>query len=188
MLGLINCLIQCFLRDSFGPLIWHQVAFQARLGFDDFEPMLSYDDEMTERLVSRPPPQFCSAPAKLFWRIWAPIWCRTRMSRRCAGCCGLAGWDLSIFFTRLRTCLRGGVWRCRLELPLLEVCDLGQDDYLLRCAPMVQGVGHVMVGLLRAMADDYGALVLLEHGGDMTGDEVCVGADFGSASHCGVPI
>ena len=59
-----------------------------------------------------------------------------------------------------------------LELPLLEVSDLENGDYLLRCAPMVQGVGHVMVGLLRAMADDYGALVLLEHGGGMAGDEV----------------
>ena len=33
------------------------------------------------------------------------------------------------------------------------------------------GVGHLIVGLLRAMADDYGALVLLEHRGVADGGE-----------------
>ena len=32
--------------------------------------------------------------------------------------------------------------------------------------------GHVMVGLLRAMADDYGALVVLEHMGASPGREI----------------
>jgi hypothetical protein len=36
----------------------------------------------------------------------------------------------------------------------------------------VQGGGHVMLGLLRAMADDYGALVLLDHQGMTEGAEV----------------
>ena len=37
---------------------------------------------------------------------------------------------------------------------------------------MLPGVGHVVVGLLRAMADDYGALVLLDHQGADDGAEV----------------
>jgi hypothetical protein len=33
------------------------------------------------------------------------------------------------------------------------------------------GVGHVAMGLLRAMADDYGALVLLDHMGSAGAEE-----------------
>ncbi|MEI2687065.1 MAG: heme NO-binding domain-containing protein [Cypionkella sp.] len=172
MLGLINRSIQCFLRDSFGPLIWHQVAFQARLGFDDFEPMLSYDDEMTERLivaaaaVLQRPREVVLEDLGTYLVSHPNVEALRRLLR-------FGGVGFVDFLHSLEDLPeRGRLALPDLELPLLEVCDLGQDDYLLRCAPMVQGVGHVMVGLLRAMADDYGALVLLEHGGDMTGDEV----------------
>lgn len=52
-----------------------------------------------------------------------------------------------------------------LELPQLELCDRGDGHYALACTGPHRGFGHVMVGVLRAMADDYGALVLLDHTG-----------------------
>ena len=59
-----------------------------------------------------------------------------------------------------------------LDLPDLRLLDLGEGVYRLHCSVMLPGVGHVVVGLLRAMADDYGALVLLDHDGCRDGDEV----------------
>jgi hypothetical protein len=48
------------------------------------------------------------------------------------------------------------------NLPGLDLVECGEGRYqLLITAPLV-GAGHVMMGLLRAMADDYGALVLME--------------------------
>ncbi len=41
------------------------------------------------------------------------------------------------------------------------------------CSHAVPGFGYVMLGILRAMADDYGALVVLEHQGwQDAGEEV----------------
>ena len=57
-------------------------------------------------------------------------------------------------------------------MPDLELSDLDHGQFTLRCAAPLRGVGHLMVGLLRAMADDYGALVLLEYQGVEAGGEV----------------
>jgi hypothetical protein len=61
--------------------------------------------------------------------------------------------------------------RCRLALPALalpemQVEEVADGRFLLTMRGGTDGVGHVMTGLLRAMADDYGALALMEHRGD----------------------
>ena len=55
-----------------------------------------------------------------------------------------------------------------LDLPTLDLRVDGEDRYVLSCRSRLAGAGHVVMGLLRAMADDYGALVVLDHLG--TGD------------------
>ena len=50
-----------------------------------------------------------------------------------------------------------------LDMPKLALAELGADKFFLTCHAPVQGGGHVMLGLLRTMADDYGALVLMDH-------------------------
>lgn len=52
-----------------------------------------------------------------------------------------------------------------LNLPTLELREHARDFFSLRCECPVPGYGHLMMGVLRAMADDYGALVYLEHQG-----------------------
>ncbi len=70
--------------------------------------------------------------------------------------------------------------RCRLALPelclpLLRLREVEPGRFVLRCETGLPGAGHVIVGLLRAMADDYGALVLLEHlGTDEMGETVSI--------------
>jgi hypothetical protein len=58
-----------------------------------------------------------------------------------------------------------------LDLPQLELIDEGGDHFTLICSGGPAGFGHVMVGILRAMADDYGALALLDHTGSERGCE-----------------
>jgi hypothetical protein len=52
-----------------------------------------------------------------------------------------------------------------LDLPVLDLFEVSPSLYALQCQFPIEGSGHVIVGLLRAMADDYGALVLLDHDG-----------------------
>jgi len=169
MHGLINRSIQCFLRDTYGAGCWADVARQARLGFDSFEPMLSYDDALTDAVLD-----VASA------RLGRP---RDTVLE-----------DLGIYLVshpnvqRLRRLLRfGGVGyadflhsledlpgRARLalpdvDLPQLELTDHSATEFTLVCRSGLRGAGHVVAGILRAMADDYGALSLVEHRGVATG-------------------
>ncbi|MEP4702397.1 MAG: heme NO-binding domain-containing protein, partial [Parasphingorhabdus sp.] len=52
-----------------------------------------------------------------------------------------------------------------LHLPEMELVDNSVASYTLICQPGLPGFGFVMMGILRAMADDYGALVMLDHDG-----------------------
>ena len=57
--------------------------------------------------------------------------------------------------------------RARLALPDLHLPDLqlsedGGGAFTLTAAPPFDGAGYLLIGLLRAMADDYGALVVLD--------------------------
>jgi hypothetical protein len=58
-----------------------------------------------------------------------------------------------------------------LELPELALYELGPTNYRVTCRTFVSGFGHVLVGILRAMADDYGTLACLDFGEDVDGEE-----------------
>jgi hypothetical protein len=58
-----------------------------------------------------------------------------------------------------------------LELPVLEVRDQASTQFSLTCKSPIQGAGHVFMGILRTMADDYGTLAILEHLGGSQGTE-----------------
>ena len=46
-----------------------------------------------------------------------------------------------------------------------QLRELTARQFSLVCGAGLRGYGRVMMGILRAMADDYGALVFLEHNG-----------------------
>ncbi|WP_151718665.1 heme NO-binding domain-containing protein [Gemmobacter serpentinus] len=165
MHGLMNRSIQCFLRDTYGAATWAAVARQAQLGFENFEAMLSYDDALTDAVLE--------AAVQVLGRA------RDTVLE-----------DLGIYLVShperqgLRRLLRfGGVGyadflhsledlpgRIRLALPEVEAPHLVLEDhssseYSVLCHAGLAGAGHVVVGILRAMADDYGALTLVEYQG-----------------------
>ncbi|MFZ0097362.1 MAG: heme NO-binding domain-containing protein [Gemmobacter sp.] len=181
MHGLINRSIQCFLRDTYGASFWQQVTQEARLGIDGFEAMLDYDDALSDAVIA--------AAGRLLDR----------------GRDGLLE-DLGTYLVTgtgdqgLRRLLRFGgptfadflhsldemPERARLalpdiELPTLEVVEHAGANLTLWCRFPLSGAGHVIVGLLRAMADDYGALCLVEHRGETAGAEV-VGISLAAAA------
>jgi len=58
-----------------------------------------------------------------------------------------------------------------LSLPALDLQAHQSDRYTLIVRGHIPGFGHVMVGLLRSMADDYGALATVDHLGQADGAE-----------------
>lgn len=165
MHGLINRSIQCFLRDTYGPALWAQVAHEARLGFDSFEPMLRYDDAVTtavlteaSRLLGKPHDVLLEDLGT--YLVSHPS---TEAVRRLLRFGGVTFFDFLHSLEDLPE--RGRLAVPDLDLPDLELSDHGRAEYRLDVRSPVPGAGHVIMGLLRAMADDYGALVLLDHAG-----------------------
>jgi hypothetical protein len=172
MHGLINRSIQYFLRDTYGLELWCEVAQAAGLGFDSFETMLTYDDRLTSAVVDAAA-QCLDRPRETVledlgtYLVSHPNLERLRRLLRFGG----------VNFVDFLHSLDDLPGRSRLALPDLDVPVLELQDYSpqlfkLRCRAPVPGIGHVVVGLLRAMADDYGALVLLDHDGCTSDGEI----------------
>ncbi len=52
-----------------------------------------------------------------------------------------------------------------IDMPEIDVDELSEGQYQLQIRHPEPGFGHVILGGLRALADDYGALALLDHNG-----------------------
>lgn len=172
MHGLINRSLQCFLRDTYGAPAWEAVAREAGLDFDGFEAMLTYDDALTDavieaavRVLKRP--RDCLLEDLGAYLVSHDTLTSLRRLLR------FSGVNFADFVNSLEELPdRGRLALPSLEMPELELCEVDHGHFYLRCAAPLRGVGHILVGLLRAMADDYGALVLLDHQGAEAGVEV----------------
>jgi hypothetical protein len=163
MHGLINRSLQCFLRDTYGAPIWTKVSQEARLGFDGFEPMLSYDNALTTAMLE--------ASALVLNRskesVLEDLGCylvsheNTQSLRRLLRFGGVSFEDFLHSLEDLPE--RGRLALPDLDLPSLSLTEMGDGQYRLGVTSPIAGAGLVMMGLLRAMGDDYGALVLLDH-------------------------
>lgn len=171
MHGLINRSIQCFVRDTYGADQWEAVALRARLGFSGFEAMLTYDSELTERIIVAAC-QVLGRPRESMLEDLGTYLVSHRNVEAVRRLLRFGGVTFGDFLNSLEDLPDRG----RLAVPELDMPDLrllaGPDGtaILQACSPM-PGMGHVALGLLRAMADDYGALVYLDYLGDESGWE-----------------
>lgn len=165
MHGLINRAIQNFLRDTYGGAKWAAVARAAGLEFELFEPMLTYDAALTERVITAAtavlerPRETVLEDLGTYLVSHPNVEALRRLLR-------FGGIDFADFLHSLEELPgRGRLAVPDLDLPQLDLQETGAGQFRLAVWSPLRGAGHVMVGLLRAMADDYGALVLLEHEG-----------------------
>ena len=165
MHGLINRSIQCFLRDTYGPAIWAQVARQATLGFDSFEALLIYDAPVTDAVIAAAVLVLRRSRETILEDLGTYLVAHpnTESLRRLLR---FGGGNFVDFLHSLDDLPdRGHLALPDLDLPKLRLVARGDGVFSLQVSGVIAGVGHVIVGLLRAMADDYGALVLLDHAG-----------------------
>lgn len=171
MHGLINRAVQCFLRDTFGPDLWRAVAHDAGFGTDGFDTMASYPQTVTDGLIDAATRQL-DRPRDALLEDMGTYLVSHHTVEPVRRLLRFGGADFMDFLLSIED-LQG---RSRLavpdiDVPLMTLDEEGPDIYLLSCRSPVVGAGHVIMGLLRAMADDYGALVLLDHQGNRDGAE-----------------
>ncbi len=172
MHGLINRSFESFLTITYGEPLWAAVVEDLDAGFDRFEPMLHYDDALSYKMLESAALRLGKPPDALLedfgtYLVANPATERIRRLLR------FGGVDYEDFLASLED-LRG---RARLavpdlDLPVIELGDEGGGTYRLACHSPHKGFGHAYLGLLRALADDYGALVLIDYEGESDGAEI----------------
>ncbi|MEP2642729.1 heme NO-binding domain-containing protein [Roseobacter sp.] len=171
MQGLVNRAIQRFVVDSYGASKWVVAARRAKVGFVDFEPMLNYDDELTERVLDAVCEVLDRSRNELMEDIGTYLVSHPNLEplRRLLRFGGVDFLDflhsLDDLPDRARLAVSG------LVLPQLELRQVDAHAYCLTCVGNIPGSGHLFMGVLRGMADDYGALVFLDYRGQADGVE-----------------
>jgi len=162
MHGLINRAIQGFVADTYGLPAWEEVAQAAGLGFAEFEAMLVYEDTVTGSTLEAASTRLEKPREVLLEDIGTYLVSHpnTEALRRLLRFGGESYEDFLHSLEELPERARLAV--SDLHLPELELREAARGRFLLVCGPGPAGFGAVLVGVLRAMADDYGALVLLE--------------------------
>lgn len=172
MHGLINRAIQAFVTSTYGADRWEEVMEEAGLGFTEFEAMLFYTDEQSgrmlaamEKILARPLPEMLEDMGTFL--VSNP---QVEALRRLLRFGGVNYVEFLHSLDDLPDRARLAV--SDLHLPGLELVEQAPQQFELVCQPGLPGYAYVLMGVLRAMADDYGDLVFLDHSGTQGGAEV----------------
>jgi hypothetical protein len=168
MHGLINRSIQRFLRDTYGPELWQTVAEAAAVPAAGFEAMLQYDDALTVAML-RVAADRLGKPQEALLEDLGTYLVTLEPLRRLLR---FGGVDYADFLMSLEELpARGRMALPELDLPQLALAAAAEGRLVLMVRAGVPGWGLVLSGLLRAMADDYGALALIELGAAADGQD-----------------
>lgn len=163
MHGLIIRSFEGFLRNTYGAELWEMAVNELDLGFDRFEPMFHYDDAVAEALIKIAARRL-GRPCETLLEDFGTYLVANPASERVRRLLRFGGVDYEDFLASLED-LAGRVRLAvpDLVLPDVTLRDLGAGAFVLEVASGLAGAASVYLGLLRALADDYGALVIAEH-------------------------
>ncbi|MHA7877138.1 heme NO-binding domain-containing protein [Roseivivax sp.] len=162
MHGLVNATLQCFVADTYGAKTWGAVLRRADLSGAEFEAMLVYDDAVTARLVAGIAAELARPADTVLEDVGHYLVSHARRAglRRLLRFSGRDFRDFLHALDELPDRVRLAV--PDLDLPRIELRALSPEGALIACRNDLPGASHVLLGLLRAMADDYGALAYLD--------------------------
>ncbi|MCL6283947.1 heme NO-binding domain-containing protein [Ruegeria sp. 2012CJ41-6] len=172
MHGLINRAIQSFICHNYGRECWLRVTEAAELGFVEFEPMLVYENETTDKVLVEIVRDLGRNRRDLLEDLGTYLVSNpnTESLRRLLRFGGVTYVEFLHSLDDLPDRARMAV--SDLTLPALELREYALGHYTLTCQPGLPGYADVMTGMLRTMADDYGALAILDHKGATGGAEI----------------
>ncbi|MCO6381581.1 MAG: heme NO-binding domain-containing protein [Vannielia sp.] len=172
MHGLVNRAVQCFVRDIYGPEAWAELGAAMGIGSRGFEAMLTYEDSVTFEMLDQLSHQRQRPVEDILEDLGTYLVAHpnTRAIRRLLRFGGQSFAELLHSLDDLPD--RAGLAVPELELPALALIEVRPGRYKLEVTASHGGYGPVLTGILRALADDYGALAFLELQGGMGRHEV----------------
>lgn len=158
--------LQSYIRDTFGPPVWQAVCRSAALTSETFEPMMRYDSGLADRVAAQAA-EVLGRPVDAVWEDMGTYLVTNPGHEGVRRLLRFGGLSFADFLHSLEE-LPG---RARLALPDLtlpevDLDEIASDRFELRCLSHLKGVARVLVGMLTAMADDYGTLCLIEVEGE----------------------
>jgi hypothetical protein len=163
MYGLVNRAFQRFLMETYGDDAWADVAREIGLRSEGFEPLLSYPDALTDRILQAASGRLGQPAGELLedlgtFVVAHPSYEPARRLLRFGGADFVDFLhSLDALPDRARLALPG------LDFPTLQVDAAPPDRVVLTCGSGLEGFSHVLCGVLRGIADDYGALATIDH-------------------------
>lgn len=162
MHGLLNRAIEGYLCETFGRLAWESICADAGLVFSRFESLDHYDDAITERVLAAAVARLGRSRAALLEDMGTYLVVNPRLEglRRLLRFGGATFGDFILSLEDLPH--RGRLALPELSLPALVCEEVAAGRFELTVSWHAQGFSAVFIGILRAMADDYGTLVMIE--------------------------
>jgi len=161
--------LQNYVLDTFGSAKWHEICVIADQPSQTYEPMLRYESGLADRvadIVSR----VLGRPVEAIWEDVGTYLVTNPEREGARRLLRFGGVSFSDFLHSLEELpARARLAMPKLEAPEVILDEVGPDRFELRCRSHIRGVQRVLIGVVTAMADDYGALCLIE-----TGAEDCI--------------
>ncbi|THH35721.1 heme NO-binding protein [Aliishimia ponticola] len=172
MHGLVLSAVQVFTKDLYGPVRWARVMDRAGMGEREFEPMFFYSKAVGHRVLEELSVELNMPLDDILEDIGTYLVSRPNMEpvRRLLRFGGVTFDDFLHSLDDLPG--RAKLAVPDLLLPEIRLREHSVQRFSLTCRGDFPGFGHVLVGILRTMADDYGALALVNHGGSGAGTEI----------------
>ena len=162
MHGLVNRSIECFVRDAYGQMAWEDVARCAGLEPATFESMLHYNDQLTHAVLEAISQRLNKPREAVLEDVgtYLVTHSNTKAIRRLLRFSGDSFGDFLASLDDLPERVKLAV--PDLEFPRLELEERGNGQFCLWVRGAHAEFIWVICGAMRALADDYGALVLME--------------------------
>ncbi|WP_300517784.1 heme NO-binding domain-containing protein [Aliiroseovarius sp.] len=171
MHGLINRSLENFLRRTYGNGLWVAVMEDIDCEFESFEPMFVYEDALTNQVLDAASLRLEKTRADLLEDL-GTFMVTHESSERVRRLLRFGGVDYEDFLHSLDELPgRARLAVQELELPELELLEHGNGEFTLTVSCRIAGFAHAFIGMMRGLADDYGALALLDYVGRSGGVE-----------------
>jgi len=173
MHGMVNRALQGFVTTTYGADAWASVRSQAMLPVEDFEAMLDYPDALTMQCFQAACGVLQKHPNVLLEDLgtWLVTHDDLEPLRRLLRFSGPTFLDFLYSLEEVGD--RGRLAMPDLDMPSIVVEPQDGSGFRIRATWVLPGIGPILLGCLRAMADDYGALAFLTLDG-IEGREECL--------------
>lgn len=182
MHGLILWTFEFFVRLTYGNQVWTGVLSKLDLSLNAVEPLFHYDDQVGLSILQQLAIDLSRDRQSLLEDFGTFLVTDTRVER-VRRLLRFGGVDYTDFLHSLED-LKG---RSLLAVPDLHLPNIQVDErqphrFEITCENIPKGAPYVLLGVLRALADDFGSLVFLEVTAE-TADNVVITADLLECQH-----